>query len=76
MNHEQLAKEYKAFFVESEAGRNYIAELERLINDAHKDAEDTPELARDYVQRAKGTRDALNHIIAVGTEIKKGRPMK
>lgn len=73
MTHDELAKAYQAFFTKSEAGRHYITEITRLIDDAHKAAEDHPELSRDHVQRAKGLRLSLDHITSVGTEIKRGR---
>lgn len=73
MNQEQLIKPYQAFFTDNEAGKYFVTELYRLIDVAHKEAEDNPESARDCVQRAKGIREVLSHITSVGTEIKRGR---
>lgn len=67
----KLAEEYKKFFVESEAGQKFVEELKRLIDHNHEQAENTPELSRDYMQRAKGNREVLSHILSVGTEAKK-----
>lgn len=71
MNHEQLAKAYEQFFVKSEAGGHFMAELNRLLDSNHTDAENTPELSRDFVQRAKGVREIVQHIESVMTEVKK-----
>lgn len=64
---------YRKFFFESDDGQEFIHELRRLITTNHEAAEKTPELARDYVQRAKGNREVLDHITSVTTEIKKGK---
>lgn len=71
MKHDQLTKQYKAFFEDSEAGKYFVAELNRLISDAHRDAENVPENSRDHAQRAKGVRVVLDHIKSVGVEVKK-----
>lgn len=73
MNAEQLAKAYEQFFVKTEAGGHFMAELKRLLEDNHFRAEKEPELARDHVQRAKGVRDVVDHIQTVMTPVKKGR---
>jgi len=76
MNPELLRSAYQNFFVKSDTGKYFIAELERQISAAHEDAERLPEFARDYSQRAKGTRNVLDHIQSVSTEVKKGKPDK
>lgn len=48
-------------------------EVTRLLVDNHEKAEKEPSMARDFVQRAKGNREVLDHIRAVGVEVKKGR---
>lgn len=68
-----MQKEYQNFFVKSEAGKSFIAEIERLIESNHEKAESTPELSRDFVQRAKGNREIIEHIQSVVTELKKGK---
>lgn len=70
-----FTKEYKDFFVNSEAGNACVAEIKRLIDVNHKKAEDDPEKARDYMQRAKGNREVLDHIQNVMIEVKKGKSM-
>lgn len=72
MKHEDLARAYNAFFNKTDAGKYFIAHIEESIKTAHEDAEKTPELSRDYTQRAKGLRIVLDHITSVGTEVKKG----
>lgn len=73
VSHDILAKAYKAFFSDSEAGRHFMDEVTRLLVDNHEKAEKEPSMARDFVQRAKGNREVLDHIRAVGVEVKKGR---
>lgn len=75
MNRDELAKEYKAFFTESPAGQYFMQCIESLIDAAHKNAEKDPTLARDYTQHARGVRQVKEHIIGIGTEIKKGQKM-
>lgn len=73
MKREALAEAYRKFFVESEAGQEFMKEVHRLIDHNHEKAEDNPELSRDHMQRAKGNREVLAHIQSVGTEVKKRR---
>lgn len=75
MKSEDRAAAYKQFFG-SPAGAEFLAELNRLIQAEHEQAEDKPELARDHTQRAKGVRSVLQHIQIVTTEVKKRRPMQ
>ncbi len=62
---------YLAFFT-STGGEEFIKELDRMIEDDHREAERNPHLARDYSQSAKGTRRVLEHIRTITTEVKKG----
>lgn len=73
MKPDALRNAYEAFFVKSEAGRFFVAELDRQIAANHDKAEIQPEQARDFVQRAKGVRDVRTHIDSVVIEIRKGR---
>jgi hypothetical protein len=73
MNAKAKAEAYSKFFDGSEAGLEFLKELNRLIDHNHEKAEEVPESARDHVQRAKGNREVLQHIRGVTTEIKKGR---
>lgn len=72
----EIKAEYKRFFQETEAGKYFLAEAHRLISENHRQAEDKPELSRDYMQRAKGNREPLDHIRNVLTEVKKGKSKK
>lgn len=65
-----LDKHYSAFFQKSEAGKYFIDNLIDLIAGFHTKAEDNPEKSRDYVQRAKGAREVLDHIKSVSVERK------
>lgn len=73
MNADHLAKAYEQFFVKTEAGGHFTAFVNDLLDHNHAEAEKQPELARDYVQRAKGVREVVDHIQSVMTEVKKGR---
>lgn len=76
MKQEDRAKAYEQFFVNSEAGGYFMAEINRLLDTNHEAAEGNPELARDYVQRAKGVREVSEHIQNVMTAVKKGAPIR
>lgn len=65
MELDDLQIPYNEFFNKSDAGQYYLDKLAEIIVDCHEKAEETPELARDYVQRARGARDALDHIRTV-----------
>jgi len=75
MNREEKLKAYDQFFVNSLAGKEFMESLSKMIDSAHKSAEDSPELARDYTQHARGIRQVKEHIDGVMTQIKKGQPM-
>lgn len=63
----QFTGEYKAFF-ESVAGVQLLTTIKGLIDSNHQNAEDKPELSRDYMQRAKGNREVLECITALTIE--------
>ena len=63
-----LDKAYQNFFIKTEAGEYFMNELTRLLGADHIEAEEKPELARDYVQRAKGVRQVIDHINSVCVE--------
>lgn len=75
MTSAERAKAYEGFFT-SPAGEEFMTELYRLITHNHEQAEDKPESARDFMQRAKGNREVLSHITTVMTPVKKGRAMQ
>ena len=64
----EVRKQY-ADFIASVAGEKFINKLNLLISTNHQSAEDNPDNSRDYVQRAKGVREALNELIASGVEV-------
>lgn len=71
MKPEQLRNAYKEFFRKSEAGQYFLAELTRLHEHFHAEAEKDPESAVANTQRAAGIRSVLNHIRDIVTEVKK-----
>lgn len=71
MTGEELKNAYQSFFIKSKAGEHFMNELINLIARNHEDAEKNPELARDYVQRAKGNREIRDHINSVMADRRK-----
>lgn len=71
----QFATQYKEFFTETEAGKEYIKALEFKIEAAHTDAERTidQESSFAYTQRAKGIREVLELTKSLQMEVKKPR---
>ena len=67
---------YQNFFLKTDEGKAFLAELDRLIDSSHEKAENNAEAARDYTQQAKGVRQVIEHIQAVTTELKKGKPIR
>ena len=68
----KLKDSYKNFF-RTEEGEYFLKMITDIISNNHLQAEEQPELARDYVQRAKGAREVLDHIRSVMGS--KGKPM-
>lgn len=66
---------YQNFFLKTDEGKDFIAEITRQIAANHEKSEKDPELSRDYAQRAKGNREILEHIQSVVAEPKKGKTM-
>lgn len=56
--------EYKAFF-KNNGGQHLLNIITEIISSNHLNAEKEPTLSRDYVQRAKGAREVLDHIKSV-----------
>ena len=71
MNREVKVSAYREFFFKSEAGKEFIADVERMVTANHERAEVYPESARDCTQRAKGNREVLDYITVVTTGVKK-----
>ena len=65
-----------ADFLASPAGSFYKDKLDLLIADNYSKAEDSPELSRDYVQRAKGIREAKNELTSLAVELRQKEPRK
>lgn len=66
-----MSNRYHDFFINSEEGIAYVRILKKMISQQHEKAEKSPELARDFTQRAKGIREALNQALTMSTEAKK-----
>lgn len=66
-----MSNKFSEFFIESPEGIQYLRILKKLITQQHEKAERNPELARDYAQRAKGIREALDMANSLSTEVKK-----
>lgn len=66
----------KQFFYKTETGAKVREELERQIDANHREAENDPDHARDFTQRAKGVRDVLSYIQSAIAEPKKGKTPK
>jgi hypothetical protein len=66
-----MTNAYREFFKGSQAGEDFVAKLNQLIDSNHKKGEDEPEMARDYMQRAKGIREVLNQVNALCVVTKK-----
>ena len=71
MNPKELQAAYVTFFQESEAGSHFFKQLDLLINRNHEEAENNPDAARDYMQRAKGLREVIAHINSTTAGVKK-----
>jgi transcriptional regulatory protein LevR len=66
----EIKKAYNNFF-RAKGGEHLISIITEIVSSNHLKAEQSPELARDYVQRAKGAREVLDHIQSVlGTKEK------
>lgn len=60
----EVKKQYNAFF-RAKGGEHLISIITEIISSNHLKAEQDPALARDFVQRAKGAREVLDHIQSV-----------
>jgi hypothetical protein len=56
--------EYNAFF-KNKGGQHLLEIITEIVSSNHLRAEADPELSRDFVQRAKGAREVLDHIQSV-----------
>lgn len=60
----EIKKHYNSFF-RAKGGEHLISIITEIISSNHLKAEQDPALARDFVQRAKGAREVLDHIQSV-----------
>ncbi len=70
VNQKELQEAYKGFF-DTDKGRLFIAQVEKMIDINHRNAEEDPDHTRDHFQRAKGNRQVLEHIRIVLGGVKK-----
>lgn len=68
MNPDELKRGYQAFFLNTDAGKEFYKELHEIIERNHVKAENDPDHARDFVQQSKGVRDIINHIKVLSEE--------
>lgn len=61
-------RRYQAFFQGDEVGKGFMAKLQSLIEANYTRGENDPNLARDYLQRAKGVREVIEHIQSLTAE--------
>jgi hypothetical protein len=62
MDSKEIQIKYRDFFKDSQAGEHFTNSLAYLIEQNHHKAENEPDNARDYTQRAKGVREVLDVI--------------
>lgn len=60
----EIKKHYNSFF-RAKGGEHLLKIITEIVSSNHLKAEQDPELARDFVQRAKGAREVLDHIQSV-----------
>ena len=60
----EIKKQYNAFF-RAKGGEHLISIITEIVSSNHLRAEHDPKLSRDYVQRAKGAREVLDHVQSV-----------
>lgn len=71
MKLDRLQSGYVKLFRKDEDGTEFIKKIEEMISQDHARAEDSPDFARDFAQRAKGKREILDHIESViSTKVK------
>lgn len=71
MNTDDQRKAYQNFFIKTEAGAAFVAEVDRIIVDCHEKAEKDADGSRDLVQQARGARRVKEHMNSVMAEGKK-----
>jgi hypothetical protein len=76
MERKDIKIAYDQFFNKTDAGKYFIEYVNSYIAGQHDKAEDTPELARDFVQSAKGAREIVKHIRSFEVDLIKGKYSK
>jgi hypothetical protein len=76
MERKDIKIAYDQFFNKTDAGEYFIKYINDYIAGQHNKAEDTPELARDFVQSAKGAREIMKHIRSFDIDLIKGKYSK
>lgn len=66
----ELTKAFERFFSADE-GKEFLDKLGTLIIAQHREAENDPDYARDFTQRAKGIRLVVDYISSVRGGVKK-----
>lgn len=69
----QFTKAYRDFFLESQAGQEFVKSLESLIDANHDKADDAtdPMITFAHSQRAKGVKEAIAKINSLTAGVKK-----
>jgi hypothetical protein len=70
VNPTELRTNYVTFFKESLAGEHFVDFITDAIERNHIKGEEDPANSRDYMQRAKGLREVLDHISSNSVAIK------
>jgi hypothetical protein len=61
---DNIKRQYNSFF-RAKGGEHFMKIMTEIIASNHIKAEENPENARDYVQRAKGVREVVDHVQSV-----------
>lgn len=52
-------------FFQTATGQQFYSVISGIIDSKHQKGEDNPELARDYMQQAKGVREVVNLVDSI-----------
>jgi hypothetical protein len=63
-----MSNPYRAFFIDNPTGQELLNSFNEIISTQHTKAENDPDHARDYTQRAKGVREAISLIHSLSAE--------
>lgn len=62
MKYTKVKPAYQNFFIKSEEGKSYMAELKRQREQAHSEVENNPQRAEYFAGQAKAVSNMINHI--------------